>query len=577
MKMIFKYLKPYILFAILAPLTMCGEVIMDLFQPDLMSSIIDKGLGLGNYSLIIQYGLLMLGLVILGGICGFSSAGFASAASQSFADDLRKDCFKKIMNLSFEQTDNFTTGSLVTRMTDDITMIQQLVSSFIRMFVRTIMLFIGGIIFLMKIKLEFGYFLLFALPFEIICIIIVLKIVLPSYKKIQEQTDKLNSIMQENVSGSRVVKAYVREEYEGERFNKANINLSKTMLKVQNIVAFLMPVMSILMNLVVIGIILMGGISVRLPNSDMEVGQVMASISYVAQILMAVASFAMMFQTVTRGKASIDRVNEILKTEPVIKSGEFKIENIEGRVEFKNVSFKYPNSSGDPIIKNLTLDVKPGNTLAILGATGSGKTSIVNLVSRFYDVTDGELLIDNVNVKEYDLTNLRSKIGVVFQKTELFTGTIEENIRWGNPDATLDEIKKACKIAQADEFIEEFSDGYQTMISSKGTSLSGGQKQRIAIARAILKKPNILIFDDATSALDLATEAKLYKALKENLSQVTILLVAQRVASVTGANQIAVIDNGMLSALGTNEELLKTSKLYQDIYNSQLKIEGSKL
>ena len=571
---IFKYLKPYWFFALMAPITMCGEVLMDLFQPLLMAKIVNVGLLKGDYGVILSSGALMLGLTIFGGICGFASAAFASAASQGFAHDVRKDCFERIMSLSFEQTDQFTTGSLVTRMTNDITMAQQLVSSFIRMFVRMFMFFIGGLIFLLGIKLEFGYVLLVILPFEVLLIFIFLKKIAPHFRKVQEKRDDLNSVMQENVSGSRVVKAYVREAYEGERFDRANINLSKIMLKVQYIMSMLWPIMSILMNLAVVAIIWLGGIDVRNINSPLEVGDVMAAISYVSRILSSVMMFGMMFQTVTSGKASIERINQILNSKPVIVGGDKKADDVEGVVEFHNVDFKYPGASGDPIIKNFSIRVEKGTTLAILGATGSGKTSLVNLVPRFYDTTDGKVTIDGVDVKEYDLKSLRSQIGVVFQKTELFSGTIEENIKWGNPDATLEEVKEACKIAQADKFIEEFNDGYNTVIASKGSSLSGGQKQRIAIARAILKKPKVLIFDDATSALDLATEANLYKALRENLKDVTILLIAQRVASAKTASKIAVIENGELNSVGTNEELLETSSVYQDIYNSQLKQGG---
>lgn len=571
---IFKYLKPYWFFAIMAPLTMIGEVLMDLVQPMLMADIVNEGLVNGFYDVILTKGALMLLLSFLGGVFGFASAGFASAASQGFAHDLRKDCFNKIMALSFQQTDSFTTGSLVTRMTNDITMIQQLVNSFIRMFVRMFAFFFGGLIFLLRINPMFGLVLLVMIPFEILAIFLFLRKAAPYFRKAQERRDDLNAVMQENVSGSRVVKAYVREAYEGERFDRANINLSNTMMKVGNIMSFLMPIMSIMMNVTVVLIILIGGLDVRDLGGNLLVGDVMSAISYVSRILNSVMMFGMMFQTITQGRASIERVNQILDTDPVIKGGERFADDIEGIVEFKDVAFKYPEAKGDPVINHFSVRVEKGTTLAILGSTGSGKTSLVNLVPRFYDTTDGEVLIDGVNVKEYDLKSLRGQIGVVFQKTELFSGTIEENVKWGNPDATHEDVVKACKIAQADSFIESFSDGYDTLVASKGSSLSGGQKQRLAIARAIIKQPKILIFDDATSALDLATEAKLYKALRENLKDVTILLVAQRVASAKTASRIAVIDNGELAAIGTNDELLESSPIYQDIYNSQLKQGG---
>lgn len=571
---IFKYLKPYWLLAIMAPITMFGEVVMDLLQPRLMEVIIDDGLGTNNIELILRTGLLMLLLVVIGGICGYASAGFASAASQNFADDLRQDCFKKVMSLSFQQTDNFTTGSLVTRITNDITMIQNMVASSIRMFVRTIFLFVGGIIMLMSIYSGFGLILLVILPIEVVCVIFFIKKMPKYFMQVQERLDDVNAVVQENVTGSRVVKAYTQEDYESDRFNEANFKLTETSLKVQKMMAFLSPILMIFMNLVVIALIYFGAIQVRIPGSDMLVGEVMAAISYVAQILMAVMQIGMMFLTVTRARASITRINQILDTEIAVKDGTIDDKEIIGTVEFKNVSFAYPTSSSKNVINDLSIKVNHGSTLAILGSTGCGKTSLINLIPRFYDVTEGEILLDGINVKEYTLKHLRGNISFVSQKTELFKGTIEENIKWGKPDATFEEVKLAAEIAQADKFICEFTNGYDTIIGEKGSSLSGGQKQRIAIARALIRKPKILIFDDATSALDLKTEADLYKALKENYDDITIFLVAQRVASVTGAEKIIVLDEGKIAAVGTNEELLATSSIYQDIYNSQLKKEG---
>ena len=571
---IFKYLKPYWLLAIMAPITMFGEVVMDLLQPRLMEVIIDDGLGANNIELILRTGLLMLLLVVIGGICGYASAGFASAASQNFADDLRQDCFKKVMSLSFQQTDNFTTGSLVTRITNDITMIQNMVASSIRMFVRTIFLFVGGIIMLMSIYSGFGLILLVILPIEVVCVIFFIKKMPKYFMQVQERLDDVNAVVQENVTGSRVVKAYTKEEYESERFNDANFRLTETSLKVQKMMAFLSPILMIFMNFVVIALIYFGAIQVRIPGSDMLVGEVMAAISYVAQILMAVMQIGMMFLTVTRARASITRINQILDTEIAVKDGNIDNIEIKGSIEFKNVSFSYPTASSKKVIDDLSISVNNGSTLAILGSTGCGKTSLINLIPRFYDVTEGEILLDGINVKEYTLKHLRSNISFVSQKTELFKGTIEENIKWGKPDATFEEVKEAAIAAQADKFITEFTNGYDTIIGEKGSSLSGGQKQRIAIARALIRKPKILIFDDATSALDLKTEADLYKALRENYDDITIFLVAQRVASVKGAEKIIVLDNGKIAAEGTNEELLETSPIYQDIYNSQLKKEG---
>lgn len=567
---IFRYLKPYILFAILAPIAMIGEVLMDLFLPSIMSTIVDVGLGEGKNEIILTSGLLMLGLTIIGGICGFASAGFASAASQGFSDDLRRDCFKKIMDLSFQQTDKFSTGSLVTRITNDIDLVKNLVSMSVRMLIRTLMQFVGGIIFLLAINPSFGFILLIALPIELVIIIFFIWKVSPMFLKVQLKLDDVNAVVQENVGGARVVKAYNREEFEKERFEQANNNLCMTNLKVQKIMAYLSPILSIIMYTTIVLVIYFGGRNVILGNG-LKVGQVMSSITYISQILMSLTMLGMMFQTITRATASIKRINEILNETKIIIDGEESLENVKGYVKFDDVTFKYPLTSGDPALSNISIEVNPGETLAILGATGSGKSSLVNLIPRFYDVSSGSITIDGIDIKDLKIKNLRDNIGVVFQKIELYTGTIEENIKWGNSDATFQDVVTACKIAQADDFIRGFKDGYNTVIGEKGSSLSGGQRQRLAIARALVKKPAILIFDDATSALDLKTEAALYKALRQNLKDTTIFLVAQRIASAKGATKIVVLDDGKIASIGTNDELLKTSKIYQDIYNSQLK------
>lgn len=569
---IFRYIKPYWLFALLAPLTMIGEVLMDLFQPKLMSTIVDVGLGEGKTDIIFTIGALMLGLTVFGGLCGFASAAFASAASQGFADDLRRDCFKKIMNLSFQQTDDYSTGSLVTRITNDIDLIKHLVSMSVRMLVRTLMQFVGGIIFLLLINPSFGIILLIALPIELLVILFFVKKVSPYFAKIQMKLDNVNSVVQENVGGSRVIKAYNREEYEKERFDKVNRDLCYTHIKVSKIMSFLSPILMITMNITIILIMYIGGRNVIF-DRGIQVGEVMASITYISQILMSVTSLAMMFQTFTRAAACIKRINEVLESKNPIVNGTKQIEHLEGNVVFENVSFQYPDAVGVPILRNINISVNKGETLAILGSTGCGKSSFVNLIPRFYDTSDGKIYIDGDDIKELDIESLRDHISVVFQKTELYTGTIEENIKWGNKEATHEEVVRACKIAQADDFIMGFQDGYDTIVGEKGSSLSGGQKQRLSIARAIIKKPSILIFDDATSALDLKTEANLYKALRESMKDTTIFLVAQRVASAKGATKIIVLDDGMIAAEGTNEELLETSPIYQDIYNSQLKKE----
>ncbi len=577
MSKIFKYLKPYWLFALLCPLSMILEVSMDLIQPQLMSNIVDNGiLGGGaldeNLQYVLRTGLFMLGFSLLGCAGGIASAAFGTTVAQKFGNDMRKDTFEKVMHLSFQQTDKFTTGSLVTRLTNDITAIQQFVAMSLRMFVRTGMQFLGGIACLLTLNVNFGLVLIISLPVQLTVVALIMKRAAPLFGVVQNKLDKVNSIVQENVTGARVVKAFTREEYEIDRFGNANSELMETNMKVQKLLAILNPILMVVMNASVMAIILIGGLQVE--ARAMEVGSVMAAVTYITQILMSVMMVGMMFQQVSRAMASAKRVKEVLDTDPVIFDGNSDAKITEGKVEFKNVSFAYPNTSGKPVLKNINLTAQPGQMLAILGSTGCGKTSLVNLIPRFYDCTDGEVLIDGVNVKDYKLDDLRSNIGVVLQKSELFSGTVAENIRWGDDNASDDEVKLAAQTAQAEEFIQGFTDGYDTMISEKGASLSGGQKQRMSIARAILKKPKILIFDDSTSALDLSTEAKLHAALRERLTDVTVIMIAQRIASVMRADKIAVIDKSTICAFGTHTELMQTSKVYRDIYYSQMKEEG---
>lgn len=572
---VLRYLKPYWLFALLCPLAMILEVSMDLLQPTLMSDIVDNGI-LGdaaadeNLRYVLITGLKMLVFSLIGCFGGIASAAFGTAAAQKMGNDLRKDAFAKVMHMSFQQTDKFTTGSLVTRLTNDITAIQEFVAMSLRMFVRTGMQFIGGIAVILTLNVNFGLVLVISLPVQLIAVAIIMKKASPLFSIVQSRLDKVNSVVQENVSGARVVKAFTREEYEINRFDNANTDLMTTNLKVQKLLATLNPILMIIMNASVIAIIMIGGFQVE--AKAMQVGEVMAAVTYITQILMSVMMVGMMFQQVSRSAASMKRVNEVLSTNPVISDGHKSADSDNsGTVEFRNVGFSYPGSSGKPVLSGIDLKAEKGQMIAILGSTGCGKTSLVNLVPRFYDATEGDVLVDGINVKDYDVDTLRSKIGVVLQKSELFSGTVAENIRWGCETATDEEVKTAAKIAQAEEFIDGFNDGYDTMISEKGASLSGGQKQRMAIARAIIKKPEILIFDDSTSALDLSTEAKLHKALRENLSGVTVIMIAQRIASVMRADKIAVLENGSICAFGTHKELMESSSVYRDIYYSQMK------
>ena len=572
MNKVLGYLKKYWYFAILSPLFMILEVSMDLVQPSLMSQIVDDGITQGNISLIVELGIQMLIFTVVGCCGGVLSGVFGNLAAQNFSNDLRKDAFSKVMKMSFQQTDKFTIGSLVTRLTNDITACQDFVGMALRMMVRTLMQFVGGIVMVLSINATFGYILLFTLPIQIVVIILVLRKGAPLFSVVQGKLDRVNSVVQENVSGARVVKAYTREDYEYARFCRANDDLVSTNLRVQKLMALLVPILSILMNASVIAVIYIGGEPVRNAAADAQVGSIMAAITYITQILMSMMMIGMMFQQVTRAAASAARIREVLEADPVIADGDFTGSAPEnGTVEFRNVSFRYPGVQSGNVLNDVNFHVNKGETVAILGATGCGKTSLVSLIPRFYDATSGDVFVDGVNVRDYKLDDLRHKIGFVLQKSELFSDTIEQNIRWGDPEATDEEVKRAAEIAQADEFISGFTDGYKDMITEKGSSLSGGQKQRMSIARAIVKNPEILIFDDSMSALDLATDAKLQKTLREQLKGTTVIMIAQRVASVMRADKIAVIDNGTIVAFDNHENLLKNCDVYRDIYNSQMR------
>lgn len=571
-----KYLKPYALFAVLTPLSMVGEVLGDLLQPKLMSKIVDDGVLGQDMDLIIRTGLLMLLVLIGGGACGIAASAFGGIASQSFSRDLRVDVFKRVMGLSFEQTDKFTTGSLVTRLTADITAIQQMVDFMLRMLVRDSLLFFGGIIMMLTLNVRFGIIILCALPVEIVMMIVILKKANPYYSIVAKRLDSVNSVVQENVTGARVVKAYVREDTEEKRFDDANISLMESNLRVQTLMAILQPLLMIILNLSVIAVIIIGGWQVQ--AQAMKVGEVMAAITYLTQVLHGVMMMSMMFQTLAKASASANRLREVLETDPVIKSGSVSLsDKTGGTVNFKNVSFSYPETKGRPVISDLTLDIKSGESVAILGATGSGKSSLVNLIPRFYDCTAGEVLVDGVNVKDCKLDELRKKVGIVLQKSELFSGTVEDNIKWGDKNATHEEVISAAQAAQADEFIQKIPAGYEGIIAEKGASLSGGQKQRLSISRAVLKKPEILILDDSTSALDLGTEAKLRAEIDRKMNGTTLIIIAQRIQSVKSCDRIAVLDHGKLCACDTHENLLKTCEVYQDIYASQVKTSGGEV
>ena len=568
-----RYSKQYLHFALPAAFFMVGEVLMDLIQPGLMSRIVDEGVlginsgGTGDIDLILHLGLGMIGLVLFGGLCGSLNNVFVHMASQNIGNEMRKDCFARIMTFSFPQMDRFGSGSLVTRVTNDITQVQNFVAQFVRGMIRTGLLTLGSIFFLFRLNRQFGLIVLCAFPFILGCMAFCLYRAMPLLPKLQAQLDDINSMMQEDITGIRIIKACVRELYEKLRFGKANAALIATQLRLLVIFAFMNPAMNLLMYLVV-AVILCAG-SWQVTTGTTTPGVIMAAITYTTQLLNGILGMVMLFQNITKGIASWQRVKEILNCSPELEDGSFAGEtDTHGRIEFRDVSFSFPG--GQPVLSSLNLTVEPGETVAVMGATGSGKTALVSLIPRFYDVSGGAVLVDGIDVRDWSQQALRQKVAISLQKSELFSVPLAENIAWGKPNASPEEIRAAAQVAQADGFITGTPQGYDTPVAERGMSLSGGQKQRVSVARAVLKDADILIFDDSTSALDLKTEADLYDALAMAKPHATKIIVAQRVASVRRADRIVVLNGGGIEDCGSHEELLARCTTYQDIYHSQL-------
>lgn len=588
-----KYLKKYWYFALLAPIFMIAEVTMDMLVTNKMGTMIDIVNSYGPTSnnnqflnTIVSNGIIMLALVLIGVVSGILSGVFANLASQKFANDLRKDLFSKIMHLSFQQSDDFSTASLVTRVTNDVTAVQTMIAMAIRMFIRSLSMFILGIVFTLQISKQFMIILAVALPLEILIMVFFMIKAFPMFSIVQTKLDKVNSVVHENLTGARVVKAFSKEDYEYNRFVEANDTLTSITLKVNKLMAIIMPLFMLIVYVGMIAIYYIGANSqfdamLYLENfatsidPKISVGEMEKATTYIMMIMSSLLMIGMTFANMARAAASGKRINEVLETPDIICDGNLDVTTLKetGTIEFKNVDFAYPNASAS-VLENINLKIEKGETVAIVGATGSGKTTLVNLITRFYDVTKGEILVDGENIKNYKLVDLRNKIAIVLQKAELFAGTIKENIKWGNPNATDEEVEWAANIAQAIEFIDSKEKKFDEYVEEKGTSLSGGQRQRLSIARAIVKKPEILIFDDSTSALDLVTEAKLYKAMRDNIADTTKIVVAQRIATAKNADKIVVLDGGTIIAYDTHENLLANCEIYQDIYNSQLKREG---
>lgn len=518
---------------------------------------------------VAKIGFIMFVMAIIGLLGGLMTMKTSSIVSQKFSYRLRKAMYDKISSFSFKNIDTFSTSSLTTRLTNDVTMLQNTLMMGLRILVRAPALLIVSAVFAFSINAKLSMILLVLFPIMIVIVAVVLKFGFPMFQKMQKKIDNINRVVQENLIGIRVVKAYVREDREKDKFHNASDELAKQGSKASGLIITIMPVMMLLMNFVIIYIYYKGSIDAS--NKLMDVGQISVLANYIVQVLMNIMMVSMILLQVTRAKACGDRVVEVLDTDIDIVNPEkaFKPTDPKGEIEFKNVSFGY--NDGIDILSNINFKAKAGSVVGIIGSTGCGKSSLVNLIPRLYDVTDGELLVDGVNVKDYDIEALRDLIGVVLQKNVLFTGTIKENIKWGNPNATDEEIIAACKAAQAHDFIMSQPDGYDTMLAQGGLNLSGGQKQRLCIARAILKQPKILILDDSTSAVDTATEAKIRESFYKELKNTTVLIIAQRISSVAEADEIIVLDDGKIDSIGTHDELMQTSEIYQEINKTQQK------
>lgn len=564
-----RYLRPYWKAALAAPLLMLLEVFMDLLQPALMASIVNDGIMKNNLAHIQTTGLTMIGVALIGLIGGAGCTLFSSIASQRFGADLRADVFDKVQTFSFRNLDQFQTGSLITRLTGDIVQIQNLVMMTLRILVRSPFLTLGSLVMAFVISPKLALLLLLVIPLLFLVLYGLIRFAFPYFSKVQSKLDKVNTVLQENLSGIRVVKAFVRARYENERFGRANDDYTAIALKAARIVAINMPLMTLILNVTIVAVLWLGGF--RVWDGAMQVGDLIAFINYVTQVMFSLSMVGMMMMNISRAKVSADRVNEVLAALPeIVDHPEAKPDAVRrGEVVFENVSFGY-NEGREMVLRDMNLKARPGETIALLGATGAGKSTLVHLIPRLYDTTTGQVRIDGVDVRRIELNHLRSRIAMVLQESILFTGTIRDNIRFGKQDASQEEVERVARAAEAHEFIMRLPEGYDTQLGQRGVNLSGGQKQRIAIARALLVRPTVLILDDSTSAVDLGTESRIQKALKTLMEESTCFVIAQRISSVLDADRILVLEEGRIVASGTHAELLATSPVYQEIYRSQL-------
>ncbi|MDA2327758.1 ABC transporter ATP-binding protein [Bacillus cereus] len=563
-----QYLKPYMFFAIIGPLFMVLEVAMDLIQPTIMQHIIDVGIANRDLNYVIKMGLLMIGAAALGLVGGLGCMMYSTKAAVNFATDIRKDVFATIETFSSNNRDSFGTGKLLTIVTNDITSIQSAMTMTLRVLVRGPLLFIGSIIIVFVTARELFPILLVAIPILLLAIILIASKASGTFKKVQEALDKVNTKLQENLSGVRVIKAYVRQKYEIAQFGNVNTNLTKINIRAVQLISLMMPIIMLVVSGGIVATLWIGGEKVF--NGTLQVGAILAFINYLNIILMSLMSISMVFIQIARAFPSADRVQQVLNTEVDIISGANAIEpeKIEGNIQFKNVSYSYTKNN-EYVLKDISFSIQKGEKVGIIGSTGSGKSTLAKLLPRLYDVDQGEICIDGIDVKTYYLQKLRASIGFVPQKALLFSGSIEENLRYGKEDATHDELEVAAASACATEFINKLGESYQYNLTQGATNLSGGQKQRLSIARALVRKPPILILDDSTSAVDAKSEATIQTALKTKYKGTTTLLIASKISSIMDADKILVLDNGELVGNGTHEQLLEQSEVYQEIYLSQ--------
>jgi len=545
-----------------------AQSMSDLYLPTLMADIIDKGVVTGDTAYIWEIGAVMLGITGLGALAAIAASYYSSKAAMGLGRDIRRKVFNHVERFTLQEFDQVGTASLITRTTNDITQVQQVVIMMLRMVVSAPIMFVGGLIMAVSKDAKLSLVIVAAMPVLVVSILLILWKGVPLFGQVQKRLDRLNLVLRENLTGIRVIRAFNRESQEKVRLTKANADLTDVSIKVNKIMAFLMPVMMLVMNLTVVGVIWFGGI--RINNGGMKIGDLMAFIQYVMQIMFALVMASVMFVMIPRAAVSAKRINEVLEMEPtMVDAGTASADQERGTLVFDRVTFSYPGAEA-PVLSDISFTARPGEITAVIGGTGSGKSTLVNLIPRFYDVTDGSIQVNGVDSQAVPQEELRSKIGFVPQKALLFTGTIADNIRFGKEDATDEEIQHAAQVAQATDFIERMPEQYESMIEQGGSNVSGGQKQRLSIARALVRKPDIYVFDDSFSALDFKTDATLRKALKQETQDATVLIVAQRVSTVMDADQIIVLEEGRIAGIGTHDELYETNEVYQEIVKSQL-------